>query len=202
MRLRFRLAWLACHLSLIVLFSLRDLLTVLPASNFSFVPSFTPFLQSAGSVISAGLGEGLSLRNPWRQILASYGNLSGIENGSSYFAPSVPPNCKLLFELRYKDRSSEYDLPRVRGEAAGYRVATLLDYLLLFHSAALQKAILRPLVYECWKEHPEAKSIRAIVALADLPTLQEFKSGTPKTYEFVYSYEFSFQVEPVEPASP
>jgi hypothetical protein len=200
-QIRFGAGWFVLHFSLILLFALRDLFSVLPASA-SWLPQELNWVwRSADAAVSTSLGERLPADNVWRQILAAYGNMSGIEGGYSYFAPSVPANCKLLFELSYPDRPVEYDLPHVKGAAAGYRVATLLDYLVLFHSIPLREAILKPLVYECWKQHPDATTIRAIVAVANLPTITEYKRGIEKSYDLAYSYEFRFRPKPAEPGT-
>lgn len=139
--------------------------------------------------------------SPVRQLLTAYGNAAGIEAGYSYFAPSVPANCKLLFEVHYADGRVEYDPPHVKSDAAGYRLATLLDYLIIYHSVSLREAILQPLAYECWKLHPSATSIRAIVTTTNLPTIEEHKRGVRRSYSLEYEYDFRIHPQTVGSAS-
>lgn len=199
-RARSGAAWLVLHFSLVILFALRDLVSLLPASSSWLPPQLNSFWRPAGAALSVSLGEKLSTGNPIRRLVAAYGDIAGIEGGYSYFAPSVPGNCKLLFELHYPGGQVEYDLPHVKGAAAGYRVSTLLDYLELFHLVPLREAILRPLVYESWRKHPDAESIRAIVAVANLPTMEAYRHGNVIKYEQSYAYDFRFRPRSADPS--
>ena len=101
----------------------------------------TRFGEGSKRSLPPFLGERLPASKPLREGLAAYANGAGIELGYSYFAPRIPGNAKLVFELHYPDGRVEYDLPHVAGAAAGYRVATLLDNLLEIHYARLREAI-------------------------------------------------------------
>ena len=139
---------------------------------------------------SAILGERGAAVGLLQESLATYADCSGIEAGYSYFAPNVPGSCKLAFELHYPDGRIEYDLPPVDGAAAGYRISTLLDHLETFHYARLRKAILRPLVEAVRREHPDVTTIRAVLGVANLPTIQEYKAGKRVSYDASYAYDF------------
>ena len=129
---------LGLHLFLIATISLQDISSTL-ANTASLLPSrFEPLLDWTETVTSAAIGNHLDVSNPLRQVLAAYADVTGIEAGYSYFAPNVPGNAKLAFELHYADGRVEYDLPVVGGEAAGYRVATLLDQLRTLHYGRLR----------------------------------------------------------------
>lgn len=197
-RARLSVAWLLLHFSLVLLFALRDLFSVLPAKASSLPETFDSIWRPAEAAVSASLGQSLPIGSVTRRLIATYGDITGIEAGYSYFAPSVPSNCKLLFELHYAGNRVEYDLPHVRGAAAGYRVATLLDYLTYFRRLPLREAILKPLVYECWKRHPDAVRIRAIVAIANLPSVAEYRRGIVTSYEQAYAYDFQFPLQPAD----
>ena len=49
------------------------------------------------------------------------------------------------------------------------------------------------LVYSIWQKHPDATMIRAIFGVADLPTVTEFESGTKKSYQLLYAFDFRFR---------
>lgn len=193
--------WFALHFCLITAFSIRDLVV----SGFSIRAGVLPawsdqFRHPTETVISAVLGERLPASNPLRQTLSAYANGAGIEAGYSYFAPSVPGTYKLVFELHYPNGRVEYDFPHVRGAAAGYRLATLLDILQQYHYAPLREAILKTLVYSVWQKHPDATMIRAVLAIVNLPTMAEFRGGTMKSYDLLHSYDFRFRSKAEDPA--
>lgn len=196
------MCWLALHFFLIVTFALRDAASVLPGTSSALPPWSGQLWRWSETVASVILGKWLPEASPVRQTLAVYANGTGIGAGYSYFAPSVPGNCKLLFELHYPDGRLEYDLPHVGGAAAGYRLATLLDYLESFHYVPLRQAILKMLVYPIWQKHPDATTIRAVLAVANLPTAAEFKAGARKSYEPLYAYDFRFRSQSTKPVAP
>ena len=129
------------------------------------------------AVASAVLGKHLEASNPLRQVLTTYADVTGNEAGYSYFAPSVPGNSKLVFELHYPDGRVDYDLPVVGGAAAGYRVATLLDQLRTLHYPRLREAIVKALVMSVHQQHPDAVMIRAVFGVASLTSLAEYPDG-------------------------
>jgi hypothetical protein len=50
-----------------------------------------------------------------------------------------------------------------------------------------------------WREHPEVKTIRAVVGSTRLPSLSEFEHGKGESYQFLYAYDFSLREESREP---
>lgn len=181
--------WLILHFYLIIGISLRDTVPIL-TGHAEADPSRKGLWNRCATIVSVLLGEQLPEPNPTRQALAAYKNCAGIEAGYGYFAPSVPSSCKLVFELHYPDGQIEYELPRVGGAAAGYRLSTLLDNVEQFHDAPLRKAILKTLVSSIWQQHPKAVMVRAIFGYVGLPTMAEYWAGTPVSYELLYSYDF------------
>ena len=180
------------HLSLVVTVSLQDISATL-ASGSRLSPNWVePFLHRTEAVTSAILGRQSGASDAQRQILATYADCTGIEAGYSYFAPNVPGNSKLVFELHYPDGRVEYDVPVVGGEAAGYRVSTLLDHLRAVQYVRLREALLETLVYSIHREHPEAMLIRAFFGVADLTTPSEYRAGKRISYQAVYAYDFRF----------
>jgi len=50
-----------------------------------------------------------------------------------------------------------------------------------------------------WREHPDVKTIRAILASISLPSVSQFERSKRVSYEFLYAYDFSLQNEPPKP---
>lgn len=185
--------WFTLHFLLIIIVSLHDISSVLPGDASVLPQGSNKVWRRIETITAALLGEQLPASKPLRQGLAAYANGAGIELGYSYFAPSIPGNAKLVFELHYPDGRVEYDLPHVRGAAAGYRVATLLDNLLEIHYARLREAIVQSLVSSVWQEHPDAVMIRAVFGVASLPTAEEFCAGSKGSYRLLSSDDFSLR---------
>jgi len=192
-------AWFALHFLLIVLFSCRETLrlvaegpTILPASSKNFS-------QKAEKIVSVALGQHLASSNPVRQVVATYLHAAGIEAGYGYFAPNVPGNYKLVFELHYPDGRVEYELPSVSSPAAGLRIASLLDGIGRIKRDVLREHLVKTLVQSVWREHPEVNTIRAVFGSITLPSVTEFEGGKRASYEFLYAYDFSLQNERAKP---
>jgi len=192
-------AWFALHFLLIVLFSCRETLrlvaegpTILPASSKNFS-------QKAEKIVSVALGQHLASSNPVRQVVATYLHAAGIEAGYGYFAPNVPGNYKLVFELHYPDGRVEYELPAVSSPAAGLRIASLLDGIGRIKRDVLREHLVKTLVQSVWREHPEVNTIRAVFGSITLPSVTEFEGGKRASYEFLYAYDFSLQNERAKP---
>jgi len=143
--------------------------------------------------MSVALGQHLTPSNPIRQAIGTYLNLAGIDAGYGYFAPNVPAGYRLVFELTYSDGRVEYDLPAVGSEAAGLRIAGLVDTIGRTPYDTLREILVKTLAQSIWRKHPDAQSIRAILAAVKLPTANEFKHGKRESYEFLYAYDFSVQ---------
>jgi hypothetical protein len=163
--------------------------TILPAS-------FKSFLHKAETAVSVALGQHLAASNAIRQALATYLHLAGIEAGYGYFAPNVPGSYKLVFELHFPDGRVEYELPSVSGEAAGLRVAGLLDSIGRTPYDTLREILVKRLAQSIWRKHPDVQSVRAIFGSVGLPSINEFEHGKRKYYEFLYAYDFTLQNEP------
>ncbi|MEP6686062.1 MAG: hypothetical protein ABJB22_04725 [Verrucomicrobiota bacterium] len=137
--------------------------------------------------------------NPVRQAVIVYTHLGGIESGYGFFAPNVPDNYKLVFELHYPEGRIEYELPRVASSGAGLRLVTLLDNIGDTHSDELREVMVKMLAYSVWRHHPDANMVRAVFGFALLPTAAEFRQGTRESYEFLYAYDFRFSASSEPP---
>jgi len=186
------IAALGLHLFLVVTISLQDSAATL-ANAPNLLPGwFEPMLNRTETIASTAMGKYLDLSHPLRQALASYADVTGIEAGYSYFAPNIPGNSKIAFELHYADGRVDYDLPVVGGEAAGYRIATLLDQLRTLHYSRLREAIVKTLVMSVHQQHPDAVMIRAVFGVASLTSVSEYRMGRRISYEVLSAYEFRF----------
>lgn len=145
--------------------------------------------------MSAALAQNLSVSNPLRRAVLTYLHIAGIERGYGYFAPNVPVNYKLVFELHYPDDRVEYDVPLANTAAADLRIASLLDEIGRTHHDALREYLVKMLARSTWQEHPDVKTIRAIFGSRNLPSVDEFERGMRESYQFLYAYDFSLEDE-------
>jgi len=187
------------QLLLTISFSVRDTLRVV-AEGPTILPNFFKnFSTKAEAIVSTALGQKLPVSNPVREALATYVQLAGIESGYGYFAPNVPGGYRLVFELHYPDGRVEHELPSVRSEAAGLRIAGLLENIGRTPYDAMREILVKTLAQSIWREHPDVKSVRAILGSVNLPTVRQFEEGKRESYEFLYAYDFRLKNDPAEP---
>jgi hypothetical protein len=189
-RRRLCVAWLALQLLLIVSFAGRDTLRSVAEG-----PTILPALlkgssEKAEAVLSTALGQRLPVSNPYREALATYVNVAGIEVGYGYFGPNVPGTYKLTFVLQYPDGHIEYELPHVSSAAAGLRVSRLLDEIGQTNYDTLREILVRMLAQSVWREHPEVTVVHAVFESVKLPGLNEFEHGKRESHEVLYTYDF------------
>ena len=195
-RKRLCLAWLALQLLLIVSFASRDTLRSIAEGPTILPPSLKSSSKNAEGVLSAAMGQRLSAANPVREALATYVNLAGIEVGYGYFGPNVPGTYKLTFESAYPDGHVEYELPQVNSVAAGLRVSRLLDEIGQTKYDKLREILVKMLAQSVWRQHPEAKTVRAVFQSIKLPSLNEFEHGKRKSQQVLYTYDFTLTERP------
>jgi hypothetical protein len=192
------LSWVVLHFLLITTFSCCETLRLVARGQTILPSSFKSFSQNAERVVFHSLGQHLAASSPARQALATYLHLAGIEAGYGYFAPNVPGSYRLVFELHYPDGRVEYELPRVSSAAAGLRIAGLLDKIGRTPYDILRERLVKTLAESVWREHPDVKTIRAVLGSTRLPSASEFKHGKRASYDFLYAYDFSLQNEPAK----
>jgi len=166
-----------------------------------FPSSFDSVSQKAEKGTAAVVGRHLAALNPFRQALTTYSHLAGIETGYGYFAPNVAGSYNLVFELHCSDGRVEYEWPRVNSAAAGLRIAGLLDEIGRTRSDAFREYMVKMMASSVWHEHPEVKTMRAMLGSVILPSLRDFERGKAESYEFLYAYDFSLSNESTEPAN-
>jgi hypothetical protein len=187
------MACLGAHLFLIVAVCLRDTFSIFAAAPTVFPATANDFWQRGEQTAVALLGQRLDHSNWLRNGIALYLHGTGIEAGYGFFAPNVPANYKLVFELHYPDGRTEYEIPRVSSAATGLRFAGLLDQLAEVSYAPLRETMMKIVAYSVWQEHPEASVIRAYFGSARLPTPAEFERGDKGSYELLFTYDFTFR---------
>jgi len=199
---RVYLAWFLLHCLLIITISAREIFWLI-AHRLTILPtSFSSTSRKLESIASATLAQDLASSNPVRRALLAYLHVAGIERGYGYFAPNVPGSYKLVFELHYPDGTVEYELPEVRSTAAELRLASLLDEIGRTRNDALREYLVKTLAGPVWREHSQAKTIRAIFGLRNFPDIHEFQRGARESYEFLYAYDFSLVRDPLQPKTP
>jgi hypothetical protein len=192
-------SWLALQLLLIISFSCRETLRVVAEGPTILPVWFKNFSQQAQTAFSLALEQKLKASNLVREALNTYVNIAGIETGYGYFAPNVPGGYRLVFELHYADGRVEYELPSVRSEAAGLRIAGLLENIGRTPYDAMREILVKTLAQSVWHEHRDVESVRAILGSVTLPSVREFEQGNRESYEFLYAYDFSLTNEPAKP---
>jgi hypothetical protein len=150
-----RVAFFALHFSFILLVCLRDTFSVLAESATFFSRSLDRYWRAGRTITSIPLGQTLSVDNPVRQGIAAYLRGAGIAAGYGYFAPAVPDTYKIVFELRYADGRTDYELPRVGGAATGLRLSSLLDRIAEETYEPLRATFVRMLAYSIWQDHQD-----------------------------------------------
>jgi hypothetical protein len=186
------LAWLAVHFVLIVAVSCRDTLWLV-AHRLTVLRAPASYSAKAERIAAAVLAQTLATSNPVRRSLLTYLHAGGIARGYSYFAPNVPGNYKIVFELHYSDGRVERELPAVNSKAAGLRLASLLDEMGRTPSPALREYTAKMLALALAREHPRVTLIRGIFGVGTLPGMEQFEQGVTESYKFLYSYDFRVQ---------
>jgi hypothetical protein len=196
------LAFCALHFLIIVIISCRETLWLV-ARGLTMLPSpFRHYSEKAETVASVALAQNLPTSSPIRRALLTYLHAAGIDRGYGYFAPNVPVSYQLVFELHYSDGRVEYEVPGGNTAAADLRLAALLDEIGRTRVDALREYLVKMLARSTWREHPDVKTMRAIVGSRNLPSIDEFERGTHESYEFLYAYDFSLENESSHSGTP
>jgi hypothetical protein len=202
LRRRFYLSCLSLHFALIIAVCCNTTLSNLARGLTWLPPSLDKYWQKAEQATGYAIGTSEADNNPFRRIVTFYVYSAGVEGGYGFFAPNVPSSSKLVFELRYPDGRTEYDLPRVNDPEAGLRLISLLDYIGQTDYEPLRQAIVKMLAYSAWHKHPDAVEIRAVYGVVNEPALAEAERGAKESYHFLYAYDFNFRAEPTASPNP
>jgi hypothetical protein len=152
--------------------------------------SLQHFWDAAERLVSTVSDDETNPTPPFRQVVAGYKHLAGIESGYGFFAPNVGNSYWLMYQLHYPDGTIDYDLLRPPSDAAGIRFASLLDIISRTEDESLRETMIKMLAFACWREHPRATEIRTKLGELVLPSVQEFVRGKPASYRVLYEYDF------------
>jgi hypothetical protein len=181
-------AFLVFHFTIAISIALLDMSSGMVASGRD-----AAFWQRIEAVTNTILGKGRTEGDWLRELIATYSDCTGIDAGYSYFAPDVPANAKVIFEITDAAGKITYDLPVVDKPPAGIRIATLLESLRTVRYQPFRKAILKILSESAAREHPEAVTIRALLGVAVQPGVTDYLKGKRTFYRRLDVYEYHSQ---------
>src|SRR6266446_2259224 len=186
--------YLACfllHFALIGMVCAHETLWLLKEHVATIPLARRALWETLDKVPGGILGEGLDSRNPWKRTLATYTNAAGIEVGYGYFAPNIPPTHALVFECHYPDGRVDYDKPTVRGKAAQFRLATLVEQIGRTNFDPWRVELTKLLARSTWQRHPNAVWIRAFFGTVTPPTAAEYRAGRrERVFNCLSIYDF------------
>ena len=195
-------AWFGIHFLLITAVCFAGLFSLI-AEGATILPSaLSPYARKAELIAAWMLGKQASASSLVRRGIATYLHVAGIQAGYTFFAPNIPGSHKLTFELWYEDGRVEYESPHVRGKAAALRLDSLLDRLAESRYEPLREVVAKMLALSVWREHPDAKKIRAVFGSVNTPSITEFEHGKGESFQPIFSYDFSLREEGKQPTSP
>ena len=193
-RYRFLIGIATIHLLLVLIVCLRDTFGLFAEARTIFPAPLNSSWENAGMFCSTALGEGLNLRNPFRQSVAAYLNAAGIEAGYNFFAPNVPNNYKLAFEVHHRpDNRTTYEVPSVADSATAFRLESLLDRIADLDYEPMRQAMVQMLIKPVWQRNPDATSIRAVLGFVVWPSADDYLNGERETFEPVHGYQFDLR---------
>lgn len=186
------LLWAALHLSFVLLTALRSLCWALQQSPTFLPPSTNSLLKAGEGFLDRLTGETLEQGNPFHDLSLTYLHASGIETGYGFFAPNVPDNYKVVFELTYNDGQKQIVLPEVANAAMGLRLVNFLDNLSQYRDPGLHQLFAQVLAAATLRQHPGAISVRVVFGRAYLPNRETGYARRGESYEASTVYEFGF----------
>ena len=190
------------HFAVISAVCSRDTLSLVAHGYTGCPVSLQSACRTVERAIEAALGESLESSNPFRQGICTYTRLTGVDFGYGFFAPSVPDNYKLVFEMYYQDGHVEYELPRISTAGAGLRVSTLIDNIAQVRYDPLRELMVKMMAYAVWRQHPDATKVRAVLGFVMLPSATELRQGISESYQYLYAYDFEFSSPRNSPTPP
>jgi len=190
-----RAAWFGIHFLLLTAVCFAGVFWLI-AHGSTILPSASDkYARSAELVATWWLGKEARASNPLRRGIATYLHAAGIQAGYSFFAPNVPSQHRLTFELFYDDGRIEYESPRMRSKAAALRLESLLDRLPEERYDSVREALVKMLAFSVWRKYPDVKKLRATLDSVHAPGITEFEQGKTETFQPMFSFDFSLRDE-------
>ncbi len=190
-----RAAWFGIHFLLLTAVCFAGVFWLI-AQGSTILPSASDkYARSAELVATWCLGKEARASNPLRRGIATYLHAAGIQAGYSFFAPNVPSQHRLTFELFYDDGRVEHESPHVQSKAAALRLDSLLDRLPEERYDSVREALVKMLAFSVWRKYPDVKKLRATLDSVHAPGITEFEQGKTETFQPMFSFDFSLRDE-------
>src|SRR5207245_6646662 len=186
-------AWFGIHFFLVTAVCLAGIFSLIAESSTILPSACEKSAREAELVASWLLAKQAGASNPIRQGIATYLHAAGIQAGYSFFAPNVPSQHRLTFELFYDDGRIEYESPRMRSKAAALRLESLLDRLPEERYDSVREALVKMLAFSVWRKYPDVKKLRATLDSVHAPGITEFEQGKTETFQPMFSFDFSLR---------
>jgi hypothetical protein len=188
-------AWFGLHFLLITAICFAGLFSLI-AEGATVLPSaLEPYARKAEVATAWLLGKQAAPSSLLRRSIATYLHAAGIQAGYTFFAPNVPDYHRLILELSYEDGHVEQVSPHLRSKAAALRLESLLNKLAEERYAPAREAVLKMLAFSVWREHGDAKKIRATFGSVSPPSINEFERGKTEIFQPMFSFDFSLRDE-------
>jgi len=188
-------AWFGIHFFLLTAVCFAGVFWLI-AQGSTILPSASDkYARSAELVATWCLGKEARASNPLRRGIATYLHAAGIQAGYSFFAPNVPSQHRLTFELFYDDGRVEHESPHVQSKAAALRLDSLLDRLPEERYDSVREALVKMLAFSVWRKYPDVKKLRATLDSVHAPGITEFEQGKTETFQPMFSFDFSLRDE-------
>ncbi len=192
---RIHAAWFGIHFFLLTAVCFAGVFWLI-AQGSTILPSASDkYARSAELVATWCLGKEARASNPLRRGIATYLHAAGIQAGYSFFAPNVPSQHRLTFELFYDDGRVEHESPHVQSKAAALRLDSLLDRLPEERYDSVREALVKMLAFSVWRKYPDVKKLRATLDSVHAPGITEFEQGKTETFQPMFSFDFSLRDE-------
>ena len=188
-------AWFGIHFFLLTAVCFAGVFWLIAQGSTILSSAFDEYARRAELVATWCLGKEARASNPLRRGIATYLHAAGIQAGYSFFAPNVPSQHRLTFELFYDDGRVEHESPHVQSKAAALRLDSLLDKLADERYEAVREVLVKMLAFSVWRQHQDVKKLRATFASVNPPDINEFEQGKRETFQPMFSFDFSLRDE-------
>ena len=190
---RIHAAWFEIHFFLLTAVCLAGIFWLIAQGSTILPSAIDQYARKAQLVATWCLGKGAGAPNPLRRGIATYLHAAGIQAGYSFFAPNVPSQHRLTFELFHGDGRVEYESPHVRSKAAALRLESLLDRLPEERYEAVREVLVKMLALSVWRQHQDVKKVKATFWSVKQPSVIEFEQGKAETLQPMFSFDFSLR---------
>jgi hypothetical protein len=149
-----------------------------------------------GHLILVGLGAaslmpdaGNPNSNAAGKALATYGALSGADNGYGFFAPGVAPTMRATFTMSDESGKSWTDvLETGTSHEADLRYAGIAS---VFVMADFPPSLAQSMAAAMFGRHPTATHVVMLIEVSNPPTMAEYREGKRPQWEPLFQAAFS-----------